>query len=105
MPTGMPASGGSGSPLAAMRVDARGLRQRALFGQAQVDVQARIDLLDALVVAGGEIGGLGAARGNLRAQRGKSLRLLNVGFGSLGFARQWRPSLFLVSLFPCLPGP
>ena len=42
-------------------IDARGLRQSAFFGQAQVDIQARIDLLDALVVVGGEIGSLRSA--------------------------------------------
>ncbi len=80
-------------------VDARGLRQRALFGEAQVDVQPRIVLLDALVVAGGQVGSLRAAARDLRAQRGQRLRLLDVVFGCFDFAGQECLSV-PYSLFP-----
>ena len=70
------------------RVDLRGLSHRALFGQAQVDIQPRIDRLDAVIIAVGEIRGLGAAAGNRRTQLGQSLWLLYVGFRCFGFAGQ-----------------
>ncbi len=88
MPTGMPASGRQRIALGRQRVHARGLLERALFGQAQIDIQPRIDLRDAFVVAGGQIGGLGAARGDFGAQSGQSLRLLNKRFRCFDFAGQ-----------------
>jgi hypothetical protein len=39
----------------------RGLGKCAVFGQAEVDVEARIDLSDAVIVNRSEIGGFGAA--------------------------------------------
>ena len=77
MPTGMPASGGSGSPLAASASMRAAWAESALFGQAQINIEARILLLDAVVAGGSEIGGLGAARGDLGAQSGDGLRLFN----------------------------
>ena len=88
MPMGMPARAGSGSPLLHEIVDARGLREGAFFGQAQIDIEPRIFLLDASVVAGGKVGSLGAAGRDFVAQRGQGLRLLNVALGGFCVARQ-----------------
>jgi len=64
------------------------LCKRALFREAQVNVQARIDHRNAVVVAGGKICGPGATGGNFGAQRGQGLGLFNIVFRYFGFAGQ-----------------
>ena len=54
MPTGMPARGPSGSPLAADSSTRDGLLEGALFSEAEVDVEARIHLRDAIVIGAGK---------------------------------------------------
>ena len=92
MATGIPASGGSGSPLAAMASMRAACASARSFVRLRIDIQPRIEFLDALVVCGGKVTGLGAAGGEIGAENGKSLRLLDVGFGGLCLARQ---SIFL----------
>ena len=71
------------------RVDAPGLLDRPLFSQAQIGIQLRILLFDPRIVAGGQIGGLGAPRGDLLTQAGEALGLLYKGLGTVRFACQW----------------
>ena len=62
MPTGMPASGPGKVALGGGFVYLGRLREGAFFGQAQINIERRIHLLDALVVRGCEIGGLHVPR-------------------------------------------
>jgi hypothetical protein len=94
MPTGMPASGGSGSPLAACASTRAASASARSFGQAQVNIQARIHPRDAVIVAGRQICRLGRAAGNSGAQFGQSLWLFHKIFGCFHFAGQWSFPLF-----------